>query len=361
MFAKPAFPAWVRRLDPNLAAEDTNEIFRAFRLRRTEHGRRRWRMFNMRGRGVSPGYVIGCALIVLVTLPAFYTCSCFALFIPIVGMAILTKKYSSAAIKGDYLPPRVSQVFQRSGFFENAAIDLWMTGASGQTVAEAIYLEHREAFLQKLLVSLAIFTVFSIGIYETILYLAHAPLPIHAQIVLPFWLYMLYRSGLYGFASHSGITRAQHLDDQFEYWKGSSPAGAMIGRGLVRAVIGMAVFVSLGLIFWAMIAINEFIMPAAPNIPPLLKQFHAARWFYYAAGILAALSGVFYLAQVIVQNIIVPKVQPSLMRAQAAYQIFMAGKVSGDPEGEAWARWRYAADELIAFPTLNKPPQLPRT
>ena len=34
---RPAFPAWLRRLDPALAAEDTNPLFEAFRRRRKLH------------------------------------------------------------------------------------------------------------------------------------------------------------------------------------------------------------------------------------------------------------------------------------------------------------------------------------
>lgn len=170
MNAGSSFPEWVKRLDPLLQGEETNTPYRLFRARRlssrgfVHHGTLLPRvveavgpLFNGVWAFVRGSLSVLLPLLVLVILllngrvVAFFVgLGVWVLFWDRIireGRTVLSpllralghRKHSDTR-----MPFRVSDVYNPVRYWERAAVDLWLAGARGGEIAEALYLEHRE-------------------------------------------------------------------------------------------------------------------------------------------------------------------------------------------------------------------------
>lgn len=141
---RPAFPRWLRRIDPLLAAEDTNTLYQAFRERRQ---RRSWmaRIADARSEFMIVGFATGGLVLLVYVLARFGCLACLAALVPIIAFLAIASATRHRRIQSRRLPNSVSGVFSLRGFHEQAAIDLWLTGSGGREIVEAIYLEQRQA------------------------------------------------------------------------------------------------------------------------------------------------------------------------------------------------------------------------
>ncbi len=166
---KSAFPAWLKRLDPILEVEETNGLYQAFRERRLRMGRRRT-LVAIAGSfaPILPLVAVTTALMILALagesrwvqrltpLLALVVC-CFAACVIFQRFTNRARKRTSVG-----MPLYIGEVFSPLAWQEQAALDLWMTGARGRDVAEAIYLETRETWLfQAILCLLGFFGVYA--------------------------------------------------------------------------------------------------------------------------------------------------------------------------------------------------------
>lgn len=147
---KRLFPDWLRRLDPLLAAEDTNPLFEAVR----RHELRRRRRFAPGAEQIGEitwfvGVQLGRLMLTVVLL---------VLTVVTVGLTRrwlqqvareLNKPHRLAA---SLVPARVDRIFGGHRFAEQVAVDLWLAGLTGREVLEALYLEQRREWVRTLVV-----------------------------------------------------------------------------------------------------------------------------------------------------------------------------------------------------------------
>ncbi len=141
---RPAFPKWVRRIDPLLEAEDTNHIYRAFREYRFAKAKSKplgEMLFTVSS--LNPGWLGGLLLVLLVTtLLSSFGCIGVVLVFLGLGYARLSSRANPRTI--EKFPASVGEVFGTRGIHILAFKDLYMTGCGGGTILEAMYLERRE-------------------------------------------------------------------------------------------------------------------------------------------------------------------------------------------------------------------------
>ena len=147
----PAFPPWLRALDPALAREDTNALFQAFRARR-------WRRHGLaiRLRDMGPGFLWLIQFLVwpivsqLCRGPGWasrllaFLLSCAA-FGALAGFTVVLRR-------GGGLPLRLADIYDLSrspGWSPTVIEDLWLLPLSGEEVVEALYLESRDGILTR--------------------------------------------------------------------------------------------------------------------------------------------------------------------------------------------------------------------
>jgi hypothetical protein len=168
----PAFPEWLKRMFPTLRAEETNMLFQAFRERRlrTRGGwlKRRIPSASMR---VAVGLVIAAGVVVLGWW-ALSTMSRIKLMILLGPMmmigGVLDMLRRSQLNRPDRatMPMYLHEVFGVRTFASDAAIDVYMTGASARDVIEAIYLElYSQSWRTLIAIAGALFTAACFGIY----------------------------------------------------------------------------------------------------------------------------------------------------------------------------------------------------
>jgi hypothetical protein len=171
----PMFSAFERRYDPALAAEDDNPLYEAFRRRRKTHGAvgaaALLSLRTMRLRGGAAPAVIGMGIVGVAFIPMLFGGRSLApvVFITVAVVVIMRAVQARGSSSGSdavRLPARLLSVFaQPVGRGTRGEIDLWMTGASGTTVAEAMYLEMREHALATTVVIMQVIALCVVGMY----------------------------------------------------------------------------------------------------------------------------------------------------------------------------------------------------
>lgn len=139
---KPAFSAYLRRLDPLLAAEDTNALYQAFRARRMARtsGIRHSKSVRMFRLVAVVLLIIGVSGCIATLVPWFWLRALIVLGGIAAPIAFVWLQPRSASAR--HLPHRLSEVFfDIPGPKREAARDVWMTPASPRDVVEALYLE----------------------------------------------------------------------------------------------------------------------------------------------------------------------------------------------------------------------------
>ncbi len=173
---KSAFPEWLKRCDPVLEAETTNGVYQAFRERRVRRGA--WRTY--RGLFIGLAAFAGASLVwisvVIFLVPLLLTLSFtptvyFLLNAGIIA-AILYFRFRRKPFRARTreFPFRVGVIFSPVAWNEELAVDLWMTGATGYDIAEALYLEMRETWVLELVA----FTLAYLAFYGILAYLLHS-------------------------------------------------------------------------------------------------------------------------------------------------------------------------------------------
>lgn len=147
---KPLFPDWLRRLDPLLAAEDTNPLFEAIRL---HERRRRWEL-------AAGAEQVG-ELAARIGMLATRLVAVVVLLVVTVATVGLTRRWllqiardlaRPHRLAASLVPARVDRIFGGNCFTEKVAVDLWLTGLTGREVLEALYLERRSEWVRTLVV-----------------------------------------------------------------------------------------------------------------------------------------------------------------------------------------------------------------
>ncbi|MCC6546676.1 hypothetical protein IT570_05860 [Candidatus Sumerlaeota bacterium] len=155
----PIFPQWLRRLDPLLNAEDTNKIFQTFQHRRRTH-RRVWRFDMLYDAPKTISFALGLLFFCLLFLGKSVMGIRISVLVYIVGVVysmwilsflVLVVQFFMKKKKQNYLvlPMRVGGVFRTLDYLEQQAFDLWLAGARGTEVAQAIYLELWESMYRR--------------------------------------------------------------------------------------------------------------------------------------------------------------------------------------------------------------------
>ncbi len=142
------FPLWLRRINPILEAEDSNALFHAFRERRKQKASKSWMEGGNPLRRLPASVQHGISI--LLSIAAFFLVVALLRYASIwtwigVGMGI-TAGVSLASRKATHrLPLRLREVFIQIPERNQMLHDLWMTGATGQEISEALYLESVES------------------------------------------------------------------------------------------------------------------------------------------------------------------------------------------------------------------------
>ncbi|MDK2971292.1 MAG: hypothetical protein PWP23_1047 [Candidatus Sumerlaeota bacterium] len=329
----------MRRLDPILAAEDSNALFMAFRLRRTEHARSLRTLLRRRG-SIPPMQIFMALGLVGAVIVLFRLVSCCA--IPIVAglAALFARSFQRTRIVGGRLPARLSSVFSTSGYMEEAAIDLWLAGAKGREVLEAIYLERREASKFGATGIVLLLSVLGFGLY---LYVAH---PWHIGGYVIFASLTCLVAQLVPFTLVSGISsvRTNSLEPRLAAWQAESAWDAGLKAGLRRAGLAVLTIIATFLSIWVLtfvivLLVRTFSSPFKEvPLPAFLSgyavEFTIALSFGVIALVLKALQGT-------LRRRFLHRLERTLAEADYAFDRFMAAVVVGDPVGADWARWVY--------------------
>lgn len=339
---KPAFPKWLKEMDPVLQAEETNAVFQAFRARRLDYGGGGWRsLFRRRARAnMSPALIamwIGLLAVVFVgCLISPFVAALAAVFL----VPFIQQKSTRQRIIGEFLPKRVSQVFSEKGFFESAAIDLWLTGVKGSEVAEAIYLEKREVNFGSSVLALLVLWLVGIVGYG----MFGSPLSMHGiGLSITFTGFMVSLFLLVMVGSIENISGYQ-LEDRLEYWKDSNPIGLRILRalkGIPWALLFVGPIAALLILYVALSnwAVVPFLRGSAPGsffhyLHLRYVEYSFSGWFLFAGAYME-------VYRRLVRPRYVRRCRELIAQADYPFNAFMACTVMGDAEGAAWARWLY--------------------
>lgn len=147
---EPAFDPRIRRQFPFLAAEDTNPLFQAFRERRLREKSHPRRFTRRLAAWLQAATVLLLLAIIAVPFVLYLGSARIPLLFPVLYVffflpmgAYLRYVAQRRRVQGASLPMRVRDVYL-GGTWERAATDLYLAGATGRVVAEAMLLEDYE-------------------------------------------------------------------------------------------------------------------------------------------------------------------------------------------------------------------------
>lgn len=220
------FPRWQADLDPALGGAHGNALFLAFRQRR-QSGilRSMWILWNLRWMAaLALLFALLYVGISTAWLPAFFIFWGAALFLGL-DIPVLRDKLLRLRDRSNHMPRRVTGVFAPTGYKEKAAIDLWLAGASGREVLEAVYLERREGNAASSAVVLgAVFILMCGHVWQvpfsprisavTTTLMAF----FFAELFLTWYVYLGYR------------IRLNFVDDHLKFWRGEDAARSILNR-----------------------------------------------------------------------------------------------------------------------------------
>lgn len=142
-----AFPGWLRRWDSSLAGEESNALFQAFRLRRTQHGRASFRRLDYWLRRD-----FGPVLSIIIVLSAIYFLRLMPGFDAVVVFALVAAYAAAIAMvvarrmRGSVTTRVPATLLDLLAEHEDSELmrEMMLVPASGREVAECLYLENRE-------------------------------------------------------------------------------------------------------------------------------------------------------------------------------------------------------------------------
>lgn len=349
MEERSPFPGWLRRMDPTLVQAEASAVYHAFRLRRTEHSRG---SIVRRLRGSLGGAGFGSVgFIVAISVAAILILGCLAIPLIAVGGIFLSTAFQRKRRTAHVMPNRLGAVFAQHGFLQDAAVDVWMTGATGRDVLLAIYAEKREG--RGLLGAFVLAVIFAI--FASAYYAAGEQYHWAGILLGAFALWLCIEIWLTGMVTHGGEVRTRFLEPQVFVWErdGASAAGELAALRLVRSFKGL---------FVAALVVTPIVVVVVV-VSRILFRANASELALSPGVIVALMVSVivagFAAACRLLRPRLVAKVAREnaelLLRADEAFDRFMAGTVVEDPDGAAWARWRHR--QAKAQPL--QPPSLP--
>ncbi len=133
-----------RRLDPTLCLEDNNAIYQAFKERRNYRSRKRFALpegwLNSASRS---SFLLIAVIIVSMTLTFYNPIFCCFTILFISLLPAVYAYTGKSRVYRKILPLHVQRIFGNKGYYPQIATELWLTGAGGRKILEAIYLEIR--------------------------------------------------------------------------------------------------------------------------------------------------------------------------------------------------------------------------
>ncbi len=226
---RPAFSALERRLDPSLDAVETNPLYDAFRRRRTLHGggpfdwQGIWRSlkslidWRQAGPRVLPVVVGIMAAVAISNFTGWEFSIVFVIAIAWAISAALSGSGKDGSVGVVRLPNRLGGIFSVNRTKGRGETDVWMTGASGEDVLEALYLEGREG---NFAISIVLF--FGIGGAACLIYfLVLRELRVGGVLMSGAILFLSWRLALWSFLGMGGM-RWQAMARLSEFWRSAA-------------------------------------------------------------------------------------------------------------------------------------------
>ncbi|MCC6547414.1 hypothetical protein IT570_09625 [Candidatus Sumerlaeota bacterium] len=291
----------MRRLDPRLAAEDTNCLFEAFRRKREVYSSRRCSL------KVNLPLMIAVDLIFVVLtglLAIFYGGKAIVmmLFLALIGAVIWLLFSMIFGVGGPasvFVPSLALGLFgERVTASKQVLFDLYLAGITGRDIVEAMYLEQRRGTL----VNVVVTVLMAIGFQGLIYLLASVVDSKNFSVPITSFFVLLAGWQAYEFffvAARSLKIQALMIprtraDRQALFLKFESLGGRMgrdVGRLLGGAVLGAIIFVGCGLVIGLLLAVfTEAYDFAKANrtSSPLLSYLavHAPVFSYFLAMII---------------------------------------------------------------------------
>lgn len=372
----PAFGPLERRLDPALAAEDANPLFEAFRARRRLHGAPGFagllslRTLRLRVAALSPlAWVAFAAILVGANVAggiwgrrSLY----FVMILAWVAAMFMRATSRSSAEHGTVrLPARLAAILlAQGGRGTRGETDLWMTGAGGSTLAQALYLEIRERSLATTAIIAELVALFAIAAYwKTAPDFRPSGILLSASVLWFAWkvAQLIFAAGAAGtWTRVEAIAQRWHalavpltlpvaidrISDTISAFAAAvrdSHARRTILLAAVR-IVGKPV-----LLLAAVVAVLAGIVYLAENSPtlggaPLAALFDAINAVRNAAGwellvaVLVLLSAIATGKAAAKDDTQAAKARERAMRNfERSYNLYMAKVIHGDPDALAWA------------------------
>lgn len=329
------FPLWLRRLDPLLEGAETNAIYEAFRLRRTTHHRSLRRYLRFRTVTAPLAVALGAAVVVLfLAFPlvaraiglgtARRVLFAFVVIASLAVLAAFTWQLIRRGMRGARrLPDRLADVFGPGTTAIEPAVDVWLSGATGSEILEAIYLERRERFRATAALEI-------LGLLFVIwLYVRHSGvllLSLAMGLLVVAVLYFCWELVLASCVMHIEKVRRDQLVPRLIGW-GSwgtfQGVSRNLGWSLLRAggwfVVLIGAMCCIGFV-------GRTIVDA--NLKPTATQI-----MYFVSALLAVVGVTMRFMRGYLRDTYVARVRKSLQEANDAYGRFVTRQLLGDFDG----------------------------
>ncbi|MEQ8818751.1 MAG: hypothetical protein RLY93_00780 [Sumerlaeia bacterium] len=321
MSSPPAFPHWLRKIDPVLARQDGNAVYQAFRLRRRDHRppwHRRW-------------------------FAAEYKRASFR------GGGRLLKPSRQSRF-----PAWASNLITDRGYSQ-ATLEVWLTPTTGEELAEAIYLESREHWAVDIFAALILFGVpLAIYVVAALVYLNHSAAAV--ALMSAAWLWLAWEGTLFGLlvagrAARSAVAHRFHIIERVSQpSKGIAHEVASLMGGCL-AVVGIAAVGFILLIASCFILVHAIIFAAGfveDVMPPAISAY------LFEAGLIpvcALMALILRGARPGMTRTHEAKCRRVFAKCQRAYALYLSRRVIDDFDAWAWVVSLYGPEP--AFKQLH--------
>lgn len=333
MFRERAFPKLLRIWNPVLAAEDTNTLFQAFRARRISQG-------GMKTIPVA-GFIIGVLLLIMLLTSIFLmdpfdlrnldlgalAVVIFTAFGILIGGAVLAvrifhrRKYKANS--------RLGLVFGKGDYVEEAAHDVYLSGANGRDVMEAIYLEEQERAWWPLAVAFWLF--FLLISYFVFREVRHDPRGWMTIVTLPLMTFFLFS---FLWSAFAGLLHEIHVIGRYEYWFSEDGLSRRLSQ-IVSNAIHICVF-CFGIVLYVMILrlIISLIGTSVEALFPVEIGTTINQFFRYFSPLLVPLFVTLnlWLASLVLRRILEIRCRTSFEEGRDYWDIFVRKRILGDED-----------------------------
>ncbi|MDK2970979.1 MAG: hypothetical protein PWP23_734 [Candidatus Sumerlaeota bacterium] len=362
---KKRFPAWVRRKDPLLAAEDTNALYLAMEQLRVSRRKRRkfFQSAPAPNQGTEAWVTLGYVLLSLVLVVAtLLTLGLTRRWLDKVNKEMTKPRKASWTT----IPSRIAAIFGGMQYCEAAALDLWMTGLTASEITEAHYLEIRRDWLVGLIVSIAVYVVIS-GFLCTMVYV-EADLPV-AWLLLAIAALLYLGDAFFRVAGAGLKTQDVFLDSTSFMWFSAAkpylqeepeapklPWRERIRNSCLELVKIVAALVVLGAIVGVCIFVFRLVAYAVGTVESVISLSVVLPWLALAAVVLIGVVVRRRAAKPPTSEQLEKKAKQAEERRQRlayTFNLYMSVVVMRDPDGERWARETFPRGYELAHPPMK--------